>query len=149
MSVTLESGGIFLQKQLVCFFLRTGFFQYFCGNCSHNRIYFSCVYWTEGYTAHAGDALGFVRGFAVVQRNCAGRTFLCTQTAGSAGVLYVWNHAGVRMFRGAVTGNFRDREIAGNCLLKNLPAKCGEILTVSTVWSSGSVLVNNGMLCDC
>ena len=80
----LESGGIFLQKQLVCFFLRTGFFQYFCGNCSHNRIYFSCVYWTEGYTAHAGDALGFVRGFAVVRRNCTGRTFLCTQTAGSA-----------------------------------------------------------------
>ena len=62
---------------------------------------------------------------------------------------YVWNHAGFRMFRGAVTGNFRDREIAGNCLLKNLPAKCGELLTVSTVWSSGSVLVNNGMLCNC
>ena len=58
---------------------------------------------------------------------------MCTQTAGSAGVLYVWNHAGFRMFRGAVTGNFRDREIAGNCLLKNLPAKCGELLTVSTV----------------
>ena len=39
--------------------------------------------------------------------------------------------------------------ISGNCLLKNLPAKCGELLTVSTVWSSGSVLVNNGMLCNC
>lgn len=99
------------------------FFNIFAGNCSHNRIYFSCVYWTEGYTAHAGDALGFVRGLQLSGGIAPAGHFLCTQTAGSAGVLYVWNHAGFRMFRGAVTGNFRDREIAGNCLLKNLPAK--------------------------
>lgn len=141
------SPAVFFTKTARLLFPAYRIFQYFCGNCSHNRIYFSCVYWTEGYTAHAGDALGFVRGFAVVGGIAPAGHFVHTDRRKCRSALRLEPCRFQNVSR-AVTGNFRDRDCR-KLPLKNLPAKCGELLTVSTVWSSGSVLVNNGMLCNC
>ena len=101
----------------------SGFFDCHTRNRCHKATYLPCPFLTDRYTTHTGNTFALNRYSWIAFVDCPCRTFICTQSAGSARSTCFRNHSCTSLFICSVSWDFRFRIIFFLCFFQNPSTK--------------------------